>query len=46
VTKFPSDNHISEVLVKASGAQLSVNVGGLSAASNNAILGMDAPAEN
>lgn len=46
VTKFNSDNHVSEVFVKTSGAQLSVNVGGLSMESHAAVLGMDAPADN
>ena len=46
ITKFSSDNRVSEVIPKISGAQLTVGMAGLSLASYNAYLGWAAPESN
>ena len=45
-TKFASDNRLSEVIPKVSGAQVSLAVGGLSLASYNAVQGWEEPETN
>lgn len=46
VAKFPSDNRVSEVIPKISGAQLSIGMAGLSLASYNAYMGWPEPESN